>query len=629
MVKTELNKQMSIAMIGFLERLQKNIDVPITIVDNFQTPEYQKLLSDINADINTVAPGEYIGYITDTLLGVGSTDSDGLLRITAVNNGGVKVLTKVWNEKYQQVRTGKDIVTPPWVTGVTSSALCAVPLTEANPNAIEAIPTEEGHSKMQKGVTYFTAVVSELGIPVGIVDNQTLTALATVFVLTTPERKYFYEARVGNEVYVSTVTPSSSLTHNWKAAGGTDQNAVETLIQGLIATSIQAVDKTNNTSLMSPKAFSVAFDAALADWVGAAPEALDTIQEIAAAFQNDPDILNVMMTLISDLRTDTNAVTADVESIKGSVAGFTTSLNALTTKVNTLETSLTAVTERVTNLENATPGGGGGTASGVSLNYLDMTVAGNNLFNNADLKAITPGLYTVELVEADLSNFEGYLSNVTTLPLLAKVSVADDDLHLGERIVKWEVSDGINTIQRVYHTLTSSGDTVKLISETQLNLVNDATYLDLENSISRVGYEVGGVVSTFTGKIVKGGPIAAGSQESRIKLQFTPTGEILAVSPNPVIQAELDKIKSYWLPYGAVATEYAFKYVLGNGSLDALNTTMTTAYADMAGGTFSLGVKAVSGNSNSASITVYIKHNPTGKEKMISFTLQANGNYFN
>jgi hypothetical protein len=274
-------------------------------------------------------------------------------------------------------------------------------------------------------------------------------------------------------------------------------------------------------------------------------------------------------------------------------------------------------------------GGGGEPASGFSIKFLDLTVAGQNLFNNANIKAIEPGLYAVELVEADLVNFDGALSNISVLPILASVHVADDDLHLGERLVVWTVSDGVNTIRRLYSTFNSTGVNVKLISDTQLASATDATYLDLENSINRVGYKVGEVVTAFTGKIVKGGPITTGSLESRIKVQFTPAGEILSVSPNPVIQAKLNEIANYWLPYGGVASEYSFKYVLGSGSLDAVNTTMTVAYVEMGVAAFSVAAKATDGNSVSSTLTVYVKHNPTGTEKMISFTLQANGNYFN
>lgn len=322
MQRTMLNQQMSIAMAGFLERIHGSIDIPITIISDFQSPEYAKLLSNDVAVVNTLVPGIYVGHITDTALGVATSDTLGLLQISVVDKTGIKVVTREWNHTYSQVMLGDgEITNPPWVKVVTTAALNAVPLATSNPNLIEPTPSAIGHTKMVKGVTYFTATVAELGIPEEIVANQTLVALTSVFVLTVPERKYFYEARVGNDVYVSTVTPASSLVHNWKAAGGTDQTAVEELIRGLIATSIQAVDKTNNTSLMSPKAFSVAFDAALADWVGAAPEALDTIVEIAAAFQNNPDILNVMMGLINGLRTDVDQLKLDVIELAESSGG--------------------------------------------------------------------------------------------------------------------------------------------------------------------------------------------------------------------------------------------------------------------------------------------------------------------
>lgn len=624
MQKTILNHQTALALSSLLERVRK--DIPIFFYTNFIGDGGDKLFSNDDAVVSSLKEGIYIGQVSGDWVDPDFNGKNGLIKVTVTNISGAVSVYREYLQRYSQIKVMGTAPTT-WVELATTDALKAIPLTEANPNQIEPIPSASNHTKMSKGVTYFTATAGELGIPSELVADANTVTLASVFVLTTPERKYFYEARVGNDIYVSTVTPSAELTHNWKAAGGTDETAVAALIQGLVATDVQAIDKLNNTSLMSPKAFSVAFDKALADWVGAAPEALDTIEEIAAAFQNNPDILNVMMGLINGLRTDLDQLELDLIGVNSTITQFTTNLNAVSNTVDRLSGSMTSIANRVTVLENAEPIG---TASGFSIKHLDLSLPGQNLFNNADIKTIEPGLYSVELVEADLVHFDGALVNTSTLPLLATANVAVDDLRLGERVVYWTVSDGVNYITRTYKTIHSTSEILKLVSNEQLLVSNNAIFNSIENSINRVGYLVGGIVTTFTGTVVKGGPIAMGALESNVKVRFTPAGEILCISPNPVIQAKLDELVDYWLPYEAVATDYTFKYTLTGGTLDEENSTMTMVYSPMTPSVSkTLSVKAMGGYSASAVVTVFIKHTPTGNEKTIKLTLQAFGNYFN
>lgn len=83
-----------------------------------------------------------------------------------------------------------------------------------------------------------------------------------------------------------------------------DANEITALINALYASDAQAIDPANNTNILTPKSGHTMAVKAIADWVGTAPEVLDTIQEIVDALGGDPDAFNTLMSAITQLRTD-------------------------------------------------------------------------------------------------------------------------------------------------------------------------------------------------------------------------------------------------------------------------------------------------------------------------------------
>lgn len=94
------------------------------------------------------------------------------------------------------------------------------------------------------------------------------------------------------------------------AAESFNEAEVRAIITDLIADSSEAVDGNNNTALMTPKAVDIAAKAIWAASVGAAPETLDTIAELAAALQNNPDVISSLQSLVADNAADLLALDA-------------------------------------------------------------------------------------------------------------------------------------------------------------------------------------------------------------------------------------------------------------------------------------------------------------------------------
>lgn len=273
-------------------------------------------------------------------------------------------------------------------------------------------------------------------------------------------------------------------------------------------------------------------------------------------------------------------------------------------------------------------GGSKNGGTGDSVNLIDLAAPGKNLFDNVAIKALPLGLYATELKQEHVSNFDGALDGIVTFPLAAIVSISNDGVE-GERVVQWTVCDSTTFIHRRYSTLTSTGVNYTVVNEVALDRELALTYSDMENNFNRVGYPVGNVITAFTGTTVVGGPIATASPISALTLAFLATGEIVSNSDNPLIQTNLDLVKSYWLPYGAVATDYSIKYLVSSGDLKLPETTMSTNYVPVTATPQVLAIEATANGSKAANVTVTVKHVPTGKETMISFTLQVKGNYFN
>lgn len=109
------------------------------------------------------------------------------------------------------------------------------------------------------------------------------------------------------------------------AGGNLTEQAVRDIITTLLASDAQAVDAANGVSLMTPKAVDKASRAIWAEMVGAAPETLDTIAELAAAFQNNPDIIAALQEMIDDLQSNVNQLW-DERTLHG--AGADTNVDA-------------------------------------------------------------------------------------------------------------------------------------------------------------------------------------------------------------------------------------------------------------------------------------------------------------
>lgn len=113
-----------------------------------------------------------------------------------------------------------------------------------------------------------------------------------------------------------------------QAGGNSDEAvaAVQAALDAFIAskaTDAEAVAGTDNVKYLTSKSGKAAIDAAVAALVDSAPEALNTIKELADALNNDPDIINSLTTLIGEKATAadiTAAISAAVDPLVVRVA---------------------------------------------------------------------------------------------------------------------------------------------------------------------------------------------------------------------------------------------------------------------------------------------------------------------
>jgi len=113
-----------------------------------------------------------------------------------------------------------------------------------------------------------------------------------------------------------------------ESGAATDLAALQTAFNNFVAAKastaevIAGTDDVKYTTSLSVKG---AIDAAIADLVGTAPEALNTINELAAALNNDPDIINTLMTQIGT-KLDATAQAVDSAKLQGrTIADLTAS----------------------------------------------------------------------------------------------------------------------------------------------------------------------------------------------------------------------------------------------------------------------------------------------------------------
>lgn len=104
---------------------------------------------------------------------------------------------------------------------------------------------------------------------------------------------------------------------------------------------------TVDAGLATDKVMSVAqskrkIDEAVAALIDAAPEALNTINELAQALNNDPQVINNLYTLIGEKETPAGAQ-AKVDALAATVASTYATKAELTAEVTDLYTTLTSI----------------------------------------------------------------------------------------------------------------------------------------------------------------------------------------------------------------------------------------------------------------------------------------------
>lgn len=115
---------------------------------------------------------------------------------------------------------------------------------------------------------------------------------------------------------------------NAESGAATDLAALQTAFNNFVAakaTTAEVIAGTDDAKYTTSLSVKGAIDAAIADLVGTAPEALNTINELAAALNNDPDIINTLMTQIGT-KLDATAQAADSAKLQGrTIADLTAS----------------------------------------------------------------------------------------------------------------------------------------------------------------------------------------------------------------------------------------------------------------------------------------------------------------
>jgi hypothetical protein len=113
------------------------------------------------------------------------------------------------------------------------------------------------------------------------------------------------EGETATQVALSTLI--AQLQAGITAAGdAADLQALQDSFNAFVAakaTGADVIAGTDDVKYVTALAAKAAIDAAVADLVGTAPEALDTINELAAALNNDPDVINTLMTQIGEKQT--------------------------------------------------------------------------------------------------------------------------------------------------------------------------------------------------------------------------------------------------------------------------------------------------------------------------------------
>lgn len=132
------------------------------------------------------------------------------------------------------------------------------------------------------------------------------------------------------------------------ATAGVTEAQATSLANAAIAASIASAGEvdtgTSTTKLMNVAQTKRKIDEAVAALVNSAPETLNTIAELSAALNNDPNIISDLTTLIGQKETPTGAQDK-VDTLAATVASTYATKTELATEIALVYTDLTAMFE--------------------------------------------------------------------------------------------------------------------------------------------------------------------------------------------------------------------------------------------------------------------------------------------
>lgn len=118
-----------------------------------------------------------------------------------------------------------------------------------------------------------------------------------------------------------------------EAGDASDLEALQTAFNAFVAakaTAAEVIAGTDDAKYTTSLAVKSAIDQAISDLVGSAPEALDTIQELAAALQNNPDVIQGLIDQIATKETPAGAqAKADAALVDAKAYADTTAASSL------------------------------------------------------------------------------------------------------------------------------------------------------------------------------------------------------------------------------------------------------------------------------------------------------------
>ena len=104
------------------------------------------------------------------------------------------------------------------------------------------------------------------------------------------------------------------------------------------ATALEAVAGTDDVKYITSLTAKAAIEAAVNDLVGSSPEALNTIAELAAALENNPDVITELTTLVGQ-KLDANAQATDSAKLGGQLPGYYATADQVASKLDSTATA--------------------------------------------------------------------------------------------------------------------------------------------------------------------------------------------------------------------------------------------------------------------------------------------------